>query len=82
MDPRVIEHESLAEKELPVAAEITTARELITKAEGLFEQVSREDQEDMVDLIETISNCIAAKDIQGLDAPIVELQDIIYYLES
>jgi hypothetical protein len=48
----------------------------------LFEQVSSEDQEDMVDLIETISNCIAAKDIQGLDAPVAELQDIIYYLES
>lgn len=82
MDPRVIEQEPAAEKEQFVAAEIITARELITKAESLFEQVSNEDKEDMIDLIETLTSCIDANDIQGLDDPITQLQDIIYYLES
>ncbi|TXL00746.1 heat-shock protein Hsp70 [Methylococcaceae bacterium HT1] len=82
MDPRVIEHEPAAENEQSVAPEIEAAQELIVKAEGLFEQVSNEDKEDMIDLIETLTVCIAARDIQGLDDPMTELSDIIYYLES
>ena len=82
MDPRVIEHEPPEEKAVIIAPEIIAAGELITKAEGLFGQVSNEDKEDMIDLIETLTNCIDAKDIQGLDDPTRELQDIIYYLES
>ncbi|WP_428357377.1 Hsp70 family protein [Methyloprofundus sp.] len=82
MDPRIIEQQPSEEVVQTEAAEIITARALIVKAEGLFEQVSNEDKEDMIDLIETLSNCIAAKDIQGLDDPSTQLQDIIYYLES
>ena len=36
----------------------------------------------MIDLIETITGCIEAKDIAGLDEPVEQLNDIIYYLES
>ena len=64
------------------AEEIKAAKELITKTENLFDKVSIEDKEDMVDLIETLTNCIEAKDIEGLDDPVALLTDIIFYLES
>lgn len=64
------------------APEIAAARDLIAKAESLFEQVSAEDKEDMVNLIETISGCIDAGNIEGLKEPVEQLNDIIYYLES
>lgn len=65
-----------------VAPEIEAAKKIITKAESLFEKVSSEDKEDMIDLIETISSCIETQDIEGLDDPVAQLNDIIYYLES
>lgn len=82
MDPRVIEPGASAANDEPEVVEIQAARKLIGKAESLFDQVSNEDKEDMIDLIETITNCIEAKDIQALDDPITALNDIIYYLES
>ena len=66
----------------PEAPEIVAARELISKAESLFEQVSKEDKEDMIDLIETITTNIEADDCEGLEEPVGQLTDIIYYLES
>jgi molecular chaperone DnaK (HSP70) len=64
------------------APEIMASRELITKAESLFDQVSKEDKEDMIDLIETLTTNIDAGDIKGLEEPAAQLTDIIYYLES
>lgn len=68
--------------EQPTAPEIIAARNLIAKAEGLFEQVSAEDKEDMIDLIETITAYIENGDIDGLEEPVEQLNDIIYYLQS
>ncbi len=82
MDSSIIEHESFEEEKEEVAPEITAARQLIAKAEALFDTVSSEDKEDMVDIIETLTACIEAKDIKGLDEPVAALNDIIYYLES
>ncbi|WP_031433233.1 Hsp70 family protein [Methylomarinum vadi] len=80
-DPEKFKEKSAAEPE-PTAPEIIGAHELIAKAESLFDQVSAEDKEDMIDLIETISNCIDTGDIEGLEEPVEQLNDIIYYLES
>ncbi len=66
----------------PEVPEIMASRELITKAESLFDQVSKEDKEDMIDLIETLTTNIDAGDIKGLEEPAAQLTDIIYYLES
>jgi molecular chaperone DnaK (HSP70) len=74
-DSQVIEHE-------PVAPEIEAAQAIVKKAESLFDTISTEDKEDMVDLIEVIAGHIEVKDIAGLDKPVAELNDIIYYLES
>jgi molecular chaperone DnaK (HSP70) len=61
---------------------VAAARNAIKKAEALFETVSAEDKEDMVDLIETISTCLENGDEAGLREPVERLNDIIYYLES
>lgn len=66
----------------PESQEIQTARELIAKAESLFDSISQEDKEDMVNFIETITACIESGDIDGLKTPAEQLGDIIYYLES
>jgi len=79
-DPRIVD-ELVTEIDADVP-EISAAHELIAKAEGLFAQVSAEDKEDMVDLIEALMNCIEAQDIAGLEEPSAQLNDIIYYLES
>ena len=64
------------------SAAAAEARKLIKKAESLFETVSSEDKEDMVDLIETISACLDSSDEAALREPVERLNDIIYYLES
>ena len=75
--------EEAAATETPAEAPaIDEARKLIAKAEALFDKVSDEDKEDMVDLIETLSAGIEAGDSDGLQEPIEKLADIIYYLES
>ncbi|NOT13684.1 MAG: Hsp70 family protein [Methylococcaceae bacterium] len=71
-----------AATETITAPEIDDARNLITKAESLFDQISNEDKEDIIELIETITTCIEANDIDGLEEPVEQLNDIIYYLES
>ena len=82
MDASLFDQEQLQSIEAPVAPEIEDARNLIAKAESLFEQVSNEDKEDMINLIETITACMEAEDCGGLEEPTAQLTDIIYYLES
>lgn len=66
----------------PETAAVAEARKLIKKAESLFETVSAEDKEDMVDMIETIAGLIEQGDENALSEPVARLGDIIYYLES
>jgi molecular chaperone DnaK (HSP70) len=74
--------EAEAANEEMLVPEIEAAQVLIIKAESLFDQISSEDKEDMIDLIEIITVNIDAKNIQGLDEPVAQLNDIIYYLQS
>jgi molecular chaperone DnaK (HSP70) len=67
------------DKETP---EILAARQLIVKAESLFDQTADEDKEDMIDLIEDIYSCIEAGLDDRLQESVIKLADIIYYLES
>ncbi len=62
--------------------EITEARKLIAKAESLFDKVSNEDKEDMVDLIEDLHTCIEEGINSRLKETGTKLADILYYLES
>lgn len=70
------------DEESLLVPEIGAAHHLIAKAEGLFDQVSKEDKEDMEDLIKTITRCLETDNIEGLENPVAQLKDIIYYLES
>lgn len=65
-----------------VSPEIEAARAVISKAESLFDTISTEDKEDMVDLIEVITEGIDTENIEKLDEYVEKLSDIIYYLES
>ncbi len=52
------------------------------KARSLFEQVSEDDREDMIDQIEGINQALVAGDEKALDEHIEELSEIIFYIES
>ena len=82
LDSSLLEENEPEQDQKEEVEEIKAAKELIAKAENLFDKVSVEDKEDMVDLIENLTDCIEAKDIGGLDTPIALLTDIIFYLES
>ena len=82
LDSSLLEENEPEQDQKEEAEEIKSAKKLITKAENLFDKVSVEDKEDMVDLIENLTDCIEAKDIGGLDTPVALLTDIIFYLES
>jgi molecular chaperone DnaK (HSP70) len=81
MDTRLFDEDKL-ETEQADTPEIKAARELISKAKMLLEQVSNEDKKDITELVKTISNLIESGDLEGLDNASTQLSDIIYYLES
>ncbi|MDD5462679.1 MAG: Hsp70 family protein [Methylococcales bacterium] len=64
------------------APEIVEARKLSAKAEALFDKVSNEDKEDMIELMENINSCIESGSNERVQEYTVKLADIIYYLES
>ena len=82
MESSVIEHQPDEDEEKDDMPEMIAAKKLIAKAESLFDQVSAEDKEDITELIKTLTHLIQSKNIEGLDVPVAELTDIIYYLES
>lgn len=76
----IIEAEETEEAQLQHA--LVQAGALVEKAERMLEEATPEDREDMVDLIETIRDAMAAKDSVALKTAVDELSDILYYLES
>jgi molecular chaperone DnaK (HSP70) len=82
MESSIIEHKPDQDEAKEDIPEIISAHQLISKAEALCDHVSAEDKEDMTELIQTLNRLIKSKDIGGLDAPMAELTDIIYYLDS
>jgi molecular chaperone DnaK (HSP70) len=72
---------AFAEEQSNDSPEIAEARRLIAKAEALFEKISNEDREDMVDLIEDIHTAIEEAADERIRAAVAKLTDILYYLE-
>ncbi|MBK1704550.1 Hsp70 family protein [Halochromatium glycolicum] len=62
--------------------EVVQARALLEKGERLFETASAEDKEDLIDLIESVRDALAADDMAGLERSVAALSDLIYYLET
>jgi molecular chaperone DnaK (HSP70) len=61
---------------------LVQARALVEKAERMLDGANPEDREDIVNLIETINDGIAAGALEALKGPMDELSDILFYLES
>lgn len=61
---------------------VVKAQALVEKAERMMDSLSNEDKEDMVDLIESVNDAIAANDMVKLSATEEELADMIYYMEA
>ncbi|CRI65231.1 Heat shock protein 70 (fragment) [Thiocapsa sp. KS1] len=58
------------------------ATALIEKAERLMETANAEDREDLVNLIETLRDAVAAHDDVAIHEAMEGLSDLIFYLES
>lgn len=52
------------------------------KAQRLLDQASEDDREDIINLIEKITDALTTKDFTAAKAPMAELPDILFYLES
>jgi molecular chaperone DnaK (HSP70) len=82
LDSSLYEQDEDEQEEQVVTPEVETAYQLITKAEDLFDKVSKEDKEDMSDLIGQITKCIDSDEKDDLENTVAQLKDIIYYLGS
>ena len=62
--------------------ELTQARALVEKAERLMEEAGKDDREDLVDLIEGVTDAMNSQDPRVLQNTSKQLTDLIFYLES
>jgi molecular chaperone DnaK (HSP70) len=58
------------------------ARAVVEKAQRLLDRASEDDREDIINLIEKITDALAAEDFAAVKTPMAELSDILFYLES
>ena len=58
------------------------ARALVEKAERLLDRATEDDREEMINLIEAVKDALASNDFAALSAPMAELSDLLFYLES
>ena len=58
------------------------ARAVVEKAQRLLDRASDDDREDIINLIEKITDVLTAEDFTAVNAPMAELSDILFYLES
>lgn len=61
---------------------VTQARALIEKAERQLQEISDDDKEDMIDMIEKVNDALAANEHQLLTDAMEELTDLLFYLEG
>ena len=55
---------------------------MVEKAQRLLDHASEDDREDIINLIEKITDALAAEDFTAVKTPLAELSDILFYLES
>jgi len=54
----------------------------VEKAQRLLDRASEDDREDIINLVERITDALTAQDFTAVKAPLAELSDILFYLES
>jgi molecular chaperone DnaK (HSP70) len=79
---QLFEGEVVVEEERVQTRELTQARALIEKAERLMEDASEDDREDLVDLVEGLTDAMGSHDLQAMQKASDPLTDLIFYLES
>ena len=78
-----IEGETVAPAATPTEHQLQAqARAVVEKAERLLDRASADDREDIINLIEKITDALTAEDFAAIKAPMAELSDILFYLES
>lgn len=59
------------------------ARAVVEKSQRLLDRASDDDREDIINLIEKITDALTMEDLSaGVNAPMAELSDLLFYLES
>ena len=58
------------------------AEKTLQKAQDLLDNVSQDDREDLIDMIETLSDALTSDDAAAIKTALGELSDILFYLES
>ncbi|MGB5726707.1 MAG: Hsp70 family protein, partial [Thiogranum sp.] len=79
---QLFEGEVVVEAERVQTRELTQARALIEKAERLMEDASEDDREDLVDLVEGLTDAMGSHDLHAMQKASEPLTDLIFYLES
>ena len=74
--------EAAAREDNAQQREFTQARALIEKAERLMEEAGEDDREDLVDLIEGLTDAMNSQDPGALRNTSEQLTDLIFYMES
>lgn len=82
-DEKDIEEESSpGESDTDTHRVIVQAKALVEKAERMLEEASADDREEMIEFIEAINEALTTGDMAGLEDPVEELSEILFYLES
>ena len=80
---QTIEGETVAPAAAPTEHQLQAqARAVVEKAQRLLDRASEDDREDIINLIEKITDALAAEDFAAVKTPLAELSDILFYLES
>jgi len=66
----------------PERPELAQAKAMIEKGRELMETANAEDKEDLVNLVEAVEDALAQGDTAAIERSVVELADLVYYLES
>lgn len=74
--------EAVAREDNAQQREFTQARALIEKAERLMEEAGEDDREDLVDMIEGVTDAMNSQDAHALRNTSEQLTDLIFYMES
>ena len=78
-----LEGEAVASAAAPTEHQLQAqARAVVEKAQRLLDRASEDDREDIINLIEKITDALAAEDFAAVKSPLAELSDILFYLES
>ena len=79
-DPKRFSQENFKDQNVLIIE--NKALDLISRSEGLYDKVSQEDKEDLINLVAEVKYSTSCGDIDSLDNAISKLEDMLHYLEN